>query len=135
MEIITGIVFAIVIAGLARVAGFDRDRSFYPVLLIVIASYYVLFAVMAGAPEVLIKESIVALVFIAIAIVSVKRFQFVVAIGLAVHGVFDIFHDSVIVNKAVPLWWPGFCAAVDIFLGLWVLFLLRTEAGKPYLNP
>jgi hypothetical protein len=44
-----GIALAILTALLVTTAGFDRDRAVYPTLLIVIASYYVLFAVMGGS--------------------------------------------------------------------------------------
>jgi hypothetical protein len=50
MEYLIGLILSLVVAGFAIIVGFDRDRSFYPTVLIVIASYYVLFAVM-GASE------------------------------------------------------------------------------------
>ncbi len=40
MEYLIGLILAVVVAGLATVVGFDRDRAFYPTILIVIASYY-----------------------------------------------------------------------------------------------
>ena len=46
-----GIVLALLTVLLARLVGFDRDRAFYPTILVVIASYYVLFAVMGGSTE------------------------------------------------------------------------------------
>ena len=39
--------------------GLDRDRAFYPVVTIVIASYYALFAVMGASTHALILESLV----------------------------------------------------------------------------
>jgi hypothetical protein len=42
MPYVVGIVLSLGVALLARRVGFDRDRSFYPTVLIVIASYYVL---------------------------------------------------------------------------------------------
>jgi len=33
---------SLIVAGSASIASFDRDRAFYPTVLIVIASYYVL---------------------------------------------------------------------------------------------
>ena len=45
-----GIVLALCVSVFARVVGLDRDRAFYPTVLVVIASYYVLFAVMGGHP-------------------------------------------------------------------------------------
>jgi hypothetical protein len=41
MSYVVGIVLSVGVALLARRAGFDRDRAFYPTVLMVIASYYV----------------------------------------------------------------------------------------------
>ena len=56
---VVGGVLSIGVAPFARWVGFDRDRAFYPTVLIVIASYYVLFAVMSGSVETVLLESIV----------------------------------------------------------------------------
>ena len=40
MEYAVGIDLALAISALATAVGFDRDRAFYPVVAIVIASYY-----------------------------------------------------------------------------------------------
>jgi hypothetical protein len=42
--------------GSITLAGFDRERVFYPVLRTVIATYYVLFAVMGGSAPALTAE-------------------------------------------------------------------------------
>jgi hypothetical protein len=47
MEYLIGLILATVVASLAKVIGFDKERAFYPTVLIVIASYYVLFAAVA----------------------------------------------------------------------------------------
>jgi hypothetical protein len=52
MEYLTGLILSLAVAISAAIIGFDRERAFYPIVLIVIASYYVLFAVM-GASSVL----------------------------------------------------------------------------------
>src|ERR1700704_2776876 len=44
MEYTVGVALALGISSLATVVGLDRDRAFYPTLMIVIASYYGLFA-------------------------------------------------------------------------------------------
>ena len=38
MEYLVGVVLGLVVGGFAAAGGFDRDRSFYPTVLIVIAS-------------------------------------------------------------------------------------------------
>jgi hypothetical protein len=48
MAYVVGVVLSLGVASLARLVGFDRDRAFYLILLIVIASCYVLFAGLAG---------------------------------------------------------------------------------------
>jgi hypothetical protein len=39
MEYLIGLILSLVVAGFAIIVGFDRDRSFYPTVLIIIASY------------------------------------------------------------------------------------------------
>ena len=56
---VVGVVLSIGVAFFARRVGFNRDRAFYPTVMIVIASYYVLFAVMSGSIETVFLESII----------------------------------------------------------------------------
>ena len=51
------------VALFARCVGFDRDRAFYPIVLMVIASYYVLFAAMSGSVHTVLVESVVMTMF------------------------------------------------------------------------
>ena len=53
MPVIVGLVLAAAVAIFARVTGLDRDRAFYPLVTIVVASFYALFAVMGGGGSVL----------------------------------------------------------------------------------
>jgi hypothetical protein len=66
LEYIIGVGLALGVSVLAPLAGLDRDRAFYPLMLIVIASYYDLFAVLAGGGWVLGIESAVFLVFVGV---------------------------------------------------------------------
>ena len=45
MEYLIGVGIAAVVCAFATLVGFDRDRVFYPTLVTVIATYYILFAV------------------------------------------------------------------------------------------
>ena len=49
MPYLIGIVLSVAVAVFARYVGFDRDRAFYPTVIIVVAAYYVLFAAMTGS--------------------------------------------------------------------------------------
>ncbi|MGB8476799.1 MAG: hypothetical protein WCE61_22185 [Candidatus Acidiferrum sp.] len=60
MEYLIGLILSLAVAGFATSIGFDRERAFYPTVLIVIASYYVLFAVMGASGRTLVIEILVA---------------------------------------------------------------------------
>jgi hypothetical protein len=94
--------------------GFDRDRAFYPTTLVVIASFYILFAVMAGSQNALVLESIITIGFVIVAALGFKLNLWVVVGGLAAHGIFDAIHGRVLANAGVPAWWPPFCLAYDV---------------------
>jgi len=109
-----GIILALVVSRFARWTGLDRDRAFYSTVAIVVASYYVLFAVMGGSTHVLAVESIVMVVFVVAAVIGFKFYPWLVVACLAGHGVFDAFHDLFVENPGVPEWWPAFCGAFDV---------------------
>jgi len=127
LPITIGVILAAVMAFLARITNFDRDRSYYAVVLIVIASYYVLFACIAG--EAIVAEIFVASIFSVLAIVGVFRWPLLLGIGIFMHGAFDLVHGHIISNSGVPVWWPAFCASIDIVLGIWVIYLVKTKKG------
>ena len=130
MEYVIGIAAATVVGLFATVIGFDRERSFYPVVLIVIATLYLLFAAMAKSTGSLVAEAIPALVFVAMAVLGFRKTPWFVVAGLALHGVFDFFHHSVIANPGVPEWWPGWCLAYDVVAAAYLtglLFIRRTS--------
>ena len=133
MAFVVGIVLSLGVAMFARVVGFDRDRAFYPTVLIVIASYYVLFAVMGGSTHALVSESIVMTAFLVAAVTGFKSSRWIVAVALVAHGVLDAFHGAVIANPGVPAWWPAFCLAYDVgAAGGMALFskLAKTEGSR-----
>src|SRR5678815_2884800 len=113
MEYLIGLALSFAASGAAAVIGFDRERAFYPTLLIVIASYYVLFAVMDASGQALVIEIIGASAFLLFAVLGLKRTLWLVAGAIAGHGLFDSVHRTLIENPGVPHWWPGFCLAFD----------------------
>ncbi len=120
MEYAIGVAAATAVGLFASVVGFDKERSFYPVVLIVIAVLYLLFAAMAGSRDSLVAESIPALLFVAAAAIGFRKSPWFVVAGLALHGVFDFFHHGVIANPGVPVWWPGFCLSYDVVAAVYV---------------
>jgi len=129
MEYFIGVILSLSVAGLAYLAGFDRERVFYPTLLIVVASYYVLFAVMGASVRTLVMESVIAGGFLVLAVVGFKRSLWFVIAGLIGHAAFDFFHHLFIGNPGVPPWWPGFCLAFDATLGVLLAMRVIREAA------
>lgn len=127
MEYAIGFALALAVSSFARFVGFDRDRAFYPVVLIVIASYYVLFAVMGGSARALILESVLMSGFVAAAVFGLKRNLWLVAAALATHGVMDLFHGHLVDDPGLPEWWPAFCLAYDVVAAVFVLITQRPE--------
>lgn len=124
MALVIGTVLALLIGLFARVTGLDRDRAFYPTVMIVIAFYYALFAVMSGSIQVLASESLVIVAFLGASIAGFKRSLWLVVAALAAHGVFDLVHDQLIDNPGVPAWWPHFCFAYDVVAAGYLAWLL-----------
>jgi hypothetical protein len=131
MPYVIGVVLSAGVAVFARYVGFDRDRAFYPTVVIVVALYYVLFAAMSGSIQTVLLESAVMIVFAIAAVVGFKSSAWIVAAALAGHGVFDAFHGYVLDNSGVPVWWPAFCGAYDLAAGAILAWLIRRE---PRLN-
>jgi hypothetical protein len=129
VEYLIGVLLAVVVCVFARLAGFDRERVFYPTLLMPIATYYVLFAVMGNSTPALMMECLAAAAFLILATAGFRKNLWLVAAALAGHGVFDYFHHLFIQNPGVPFWWPGFCMSFDVLASLFLAQLLLRRSG------
>lgn len=132
MEYVIGFAAATAVGLFATVVGFDKERGFYPVVLIVIAALYLLFAAMANSTASLLAETIPALLFVTLAVLGFrKKAPWLVVLGLALHGVFDFFHHEVIENPGVPAWWPGWCLSYDVVAAAYLgaLILVRRSSS------
>ena len=114
MAYVIGFVMALGAGAYATALRLDRDRAFYPTVMIVIAFYYVLFAVMGGSSRALVVESLIAGVFVLAASLGFRSSLWLVVAALAAHGVQDFFHARFVANPGVPPWWPAWCGAYDL---------------------
>src|SRR4051794_35860863 len=92
MEYLIGVLLAVGVCVFALLTGFDRDRVFYPTVVAVNATYYILFAVMGSSSSALASESLIAASFFVVAVAAFKKSPWLAVAGLAGHGVFDFFH-------------------------------------------
>lgn len=130
-----GALLAVIVALFAHVVGYDRDKSFYAVVLTVVGALYPLFAIMAGG-DALITEIAFFAVFAGMAATGFAWSLWIVAFGLLLHGVFDFVRHSYLNAPGAPEWWSAFCGAYDVVsaLGL-ALLLLRDQRRTAHPGP
>lgn len=126
--IFVGILSGFVIISAGKITRFEKDASFYPLILIVIALLYVLFAQMDQGLFVILAETGVALLFVAMAIAGHKINDWWTIIGFASHGLYDFFHPALLNNAGVPDWWPGFCLGIDEVIAGYLLFKVMKKS-------
>lgn len=126
MALLVGVLLALAVGLMATGLRLDRDRALYPVVMIVIASYYALFAVMGASSHALVLELLAGSLFFGLAVLGFKWSLWVVVAALAAHGVFDFFHGEIISNPGTPSWWPRFCLAYDVTAAVYLAWLLKS---------
>lgn len=128
MPYFAGFAIALLVSMSATFLGLDKDRAFYPTVLAVVASYYVLFAAMGGSGWTLVSELFIMASFVVALVVGFKGSLWLVVAGLAAHGLLDLFHGHVVPNPGVPTWWPMFCMSYDISAAAYLALRLRAAA-------
>jgi hypothetical protein len=133
MAHLIGILLVLAVSAFAAALRLDRDRAFYPVVMMVIALYYVLFAVMGGSTRTVVVGSLIATAFVAAASLGFRRILWLVAAALGAHGVMDVFHARLVSNPGVPAWWSAWCMAYDLAAAavLALLLLRAAPASRP----
>lgn len=129
MAYLIGLVLSGGAAVFARVVGLDRDRAFYPTVTIVIALYYVLFAVMSGDIRTVLLEAAAMMVFAAAAVVGFRSSPWIIVAALAGHGVFDAVHGHIMDSAHVPVWWPAWCLSYDVGAAAGLAWLLHRDGA------
>jgi len=106
-----------------------EPKTVYALGLALIAAVYIGFSVADGRGHVIAIESSVAGIFVVVAAMSVSGSAWLLVLGLAGHGLKDLWqHRTHFVRNT--RWWPPFCATVD-----WVVAGILTAAiliGVPF---
>lgn len=129
MEYAIGVGLALLAGLFLSWAGLDKDRAAYPVILIVIAVLYELFAVLGGSTTALLSELLPTALFVGLSVLGFRTSLWWVVAALIGHGVYDTFHPAIFTNPGVPLWWPAFCMAYDVTAGLFLAWRLVRNPG------
>jgi hypothetical protein len=110
--LIWGVVVGVLQAASPLAVPWLDPATVYALGLALIAAIYIGFAVADGRPTRIGAESIVAGVFVAIAAAAVTGSPWLLVLGLAGHGLKDLWqHRTRFV--AGTRWWPPFCLVVD----------------------
>ena len=125
MAFLVGIFLAIAVGLMATWSGLDRERGFYPVVLIVIAYNYLLFSLGDGRAEISVAELVPFAFFLILALLGFRNNLWLVVAGLAGHGIFDLVHTRLIADRGVPVWWPIFCLTYDVTAALYLIWRLK----------
>jgi hypothetical protein len=128
MEYIVGITLALLFCGAAAGLRMDRERVFYPAVVMAVASYYLAFAAADGRTAVYLSEGAIAAVFLVAAVLGFQRNPWIAVVALGAHGVMDGFHHHLVHNAGVPPVWPGFCMSFDVTAAAVVALVMLARA-------
>jgi hypothetical protein len=110
--VLLGVVVGLLQAATPLVFWWLDSATVYALGLVGIAFVYIGFAVADGRPKVIAVESSVTFAFVVVAAVAVTGTPWLLVIGLAGHGLKDLWqHRTHFV--AGTRWWPPFCMVVD----------------------
>jgi hypothetical protein len=105
-----------------------EPSTVYALELALIAAIYIGFSVADGRRKIIAAECSVAGLFVVVAAVSVTGSAWLLVLGLAGHGLKDLWqHRTQFVRTT--RWWPPFCATVDgVAAGILTLAILTGAA-------
>lgn len=125
IEVLVGILLGIATIVLAR--KINGESWAYSAIVISLPLIYVVFALFAGDYSVAVMELLLGAPFIIGGVVCLifrlPMSAIIIGILWVAHGVFDLMHNQLFVNPGVPEWYPFFCAAVDVVIGGYVIWL------------
>ncbi len=121
--IVVGIAGAVLTALTAWSSLIPDPLAFHSVALTMIGAIYMGFAFLDGRVSIVILELTVATGFIVLALLGLWVGHIFIAVGLVLHGVWDLVHRPGGVTTKIPSWYPPFCAAFDfVFAGIFFVF-------------
>lgn len=106
--------------------------AFHAVTLALIAAIYLGFAFLDGRVSVVVLELTAAGSFIALALLGLWSAPAFIAVGLILHGFWDLAHRPRGIPTRLPSWYPAFCAAYDfVFAGAFLALAHRLAGRAP----
>ena len=134
LALIVGLVIAVIVILRFKSRRLENTKWAYPLLLASFPIYYWVFAISAKDHYALVNEISIGFLFFFVAFLA-YRFKspftmLLLGIGFVSHALYDFFHASLFNNSGTPIWWPEFCGAVDILIGLYIIYLACILGNK-----
>jgi Family of unknown function (DUF6010) len=130
--IVVGVICGALTALLGWSSWIPDPVAFHTVALAVIGAIYLGFALSDGRISIVILELAVGTLFVVLALLGLWLAPMFIAIGLVLHGIWDLSHRPGGVKTKIPAWYPPFCAAYDfVFAGVF-FYLARDIAVRPH---
>lgn len=118
--------------------GYEKGAIAYPTFLATFPAYYWFFALYEQNVAAFVYEVIAGSVFITLAALAYKSRNVLslifLTIGFIGHGAYDILHKNIYDVSVAPTWWPEFCGSIDIILGIYIIWLLKSDNLMRYRN-
>ncbi len=131
MNCLIGVLLALPVMALVSRMRPAVQRWLYPSMVVVVASFYPVFAACSGQLSVVLTEAGIAVGFFALAVLGYGASIWFIVAALAAHGIFDLIHPSTVANSGVPSWWGGFCWTYDLgAAGILVLATWRSRISS-----
>ena len=129
IETLSGIFTSIVTIGLSQVLSrYFSIKLIATAILVAIAFIYVGFSLKGNTVSLIIVEVAGALILFFLAIVGFTKNNLLLAYGIILHGLWDIFHHKgLFIATDIPSYWPLFCFMTDIITGLYFLMIFKRQ--------
>ena len=136
IEIISGIATALIVIILTPLLSKHISaRLIAATILCSMAFIYVGFSLKNNTVSSIVVEVLMAVVFYFIAIICYSKNNYLIAIGIALHGVWDIsHHHGVLVRTDIAGYWPLYCMVVDFIWGVYFFLIFKRQKKSTEIN-
>ncbi|MDB5247865.1 MAG: hypothetical protein JWQ40_2259 [Segetibacter sp.] len=137
IEIISGITTALVVIILIPLLSKHISaRLIAATILCSMAFIYVGFSLKDNTVSSVVLEVLMAVAFYCIAIIGYSKNNYLIAIGIALHGTWDLFHhNGLLVKTDIPDYWPLYCSVTDFVWGAYFFLVFKRQKKQNKLNP
>jgi uncharacterized protein DUF6010 len=131
LELFWGFIAALPIFFLAPLfKKYFSEKLLAATILVAIAFIYVGFALKENSVSDIIIEVTAALVFYFIAIIGYVQHPQWLALGILLHGLWDLTHHLASGLQSNPDYWPVFCLTIDVIWSIYFYRAFKKQKGN-----